>query len=183
MIFILYFIILFFQLMIFYKQWNRYNGKFNKLSFEIYIIILLTVTLLSRVGNVSNGEIYLELFHSYKMLLHCTKELFLNFFNLFKVGYRWIIPFFVEVSVGLFGNILLFVPFGFELSAIISLNHKNKWIIITLGLTASFLIEVIQSITKLGCFDVDDIFNNTLGCIIGICIVYITKKNSYNKSK
>lgn len=37
-------------------------------------------------------------------------------------------------------------------------------------------IEVIQYITKLGVFDVDDIIMNTLGGIIGYCIYYVAAK-------
>ncbi len=57
------------------------------------------------------------------------------------------------------GNILLFVPVGVLLPA--TTGWKRKTLIALCG--SSVLIELIQLITRQGCFDPDDIILNSLG--------------------
>ena len=69
------------------------------------------------------------------------------------------------VFANLFGNILIFVPFGFFLP----MGSRRRSF---LGTTwNSFLlslgVEVFQLFTKVGSFDVDDLLLNTLGGILG----------------
>ena len=68
-------------------------------------------------------------------------------------------------------NIVMFIPIGFTLSAVFKNNHK-----IILPLIVSFalslFIEVYQLLMKSGLFELDDLFNNTLGSFIGI-LLYI----------
>ena len=40
----------------------------------------------------------------------------------------------------------------------------------------SLLVETVQLITKVGCFDVDDLFLNTAGVMLGYLCYYISKK-------
>lgn len=70
-------------------------------------------------------------------------------------------------------NILLFVPIGLLLG--ISLNHKGVIRILFIGVEISFLIECCQLIFKKGIFEFDDMFHNTLGCLIGYLIYKIAK--------
>ncbi|MDK2808610.1 MAG: hypothetical protein PWP24_1347 [Clostridiales bacterium] len=63
-------------------------------------------------------------------------------------------------------NVIAFMPFGFILPAISPRNRK----LINIGLIGfelTFLIELIQLILKVGCFDVDDMLLNTIGAILG----------------
>ncbi len=74
------------------------------------------------------------------------------------------------------GNILIFVPFGF----LIPMSSKNKitrnfFIVTLLAIMFSGAIEVIQIITKVGAFDIDDIILNTAGAIIGYIVYAIAK--------
>ena len=55
-----------------------------------------------------------------------------------------------------FGNVFAFVPFGFFLPIV--------------GMLFSGLIETAQLLTRLGSFDVDDIFLNTIGVVMGYFI-------------
>ena len=66
-------------------------------------------------------------------------------------------------------NILVFVPFGFTLSSIF--KHRSR-LLIPLGISfsVSLLIEVSQLLLRSGLFEVDDLFNNTLGALIGIVL-------------
>ena len=65
-----------------------------------------------------------------------------------------------------FGNVLGFVPYGFILPVITG-KMRNSFFIILSGFVISLTIEVIQLITKVGCFDVDDMILNTLGAALG----------------
>lgn len=74
------------------------------------------------------------------------------------------------------GNMLIFVPFGF----LIPMSSKNKvtrnfFVVTLLAMMFSGAIEVVQILTKVGAFDIDDIILNTAGAIIGYVIFAIAK--------
>lgn len=79
----------------------------------------------------------------------------------------------------LLGNIIPFVPFGFLLPVV---SEKiNSFIkILFAGFGFLLFVEVFQFFTKLGSFDVDDIFLNMLGIFIGYLLIWfgITMRNS-----
>ena len=62
-------------------------------------------------------------------------------------------------------NILLFIPFGFLLPQTSSL--RSWWKVFLCGIGFSITIEIMQLITRLGCFDVDDVITNLVGTLIG----------------
>ena len=70
-----------------------------------------------------------------------------------------------RIRVDVINNIWLFIPFGTGLYAIF--RKKRVWIA-TLGL--SLAIELIQYFTGLGIAELDDLFGNTLGGVIGVGI-------------
>ena len=74
--------------------------------------------------------------------------------------------------INIFGNVLAFVPFGFLMPRLF--ERFNNWFWITLyALEFSFIVEVIQLIFKLGSFDVDDLFLNTVGGFVGYMSYYL----------
>lgn len=69
-------------------------------------------------------------------------------------------------------NIILFIPFGF----LVPLCLKCFRGLIRIGLLGFFVslaIEVVQYITCLGIFEYDDLFNNTIGTLIGYGMIVI----------
>ena len=66
-------------------------------------------------------------------------------------------------------NILIFLPFGFLFTLPFGESRRRFWVI-PLGALASLLVETLQFATQLGIFDVDDIFNNTLGTLCGFAL-------------
>ena len=72
----------------------------------------------------------------------------------------------------LFGNVAGFLPFGFMLP-VISGKMRSGWMIVLSGFGLSVAVEVIQLITKVGCFDVDDMILNTAGAAIGYLLFFI----------
>lgn len=71
------------------------------------------------------------------------------------------------------GNIVIFIPFGYLISEYI--KSKKIWQLLITSLITSISVEFIQ--LNIGrSFDVDDIFLNVLGTIIGYLIYKLFKK-------
>lgn len=68
--------------------------------------------------------------------------------------------------LNLAGNVIGFLPFGFFLP-ILSRRLRNGFVVTALGFGLSLLVESIQLVFKVGCFDVDDLILNTLGVLLG----------------
>lgn len=85
-----------------------------------------------------------------------------------KVGY-------FAAFLNLAGNVIGFVPFGFFLP-IISYRFRNVFLTGTLGFSLSLLVECVQLIGKVGCFDVDDLILNTLGAVVGYVIFLVCNR-------
>lgn len=75
----------------------------------------------------------------------------------------------VAVVSNLLGNVVGFIPFGLILP-IISRNARGFFFITFSGFTLSLGVETIQLISKVGCFDVDDLILNTMGAALGYLI-------------
>lgn len=73
---------------------------------------------------------------------------------------------FESFVVNILGNIFAFAPFGFLLPL---LNKRYRKLIITVFLSFLFslCIEAIQFVFRVGIFDVDDLFLNTVGGLLG----------------
>lgn len=110
-----------------------------------YLCFVLTITLIERVpGEAPHYE--LELFWSYKEVWNGRTGLFPE----------------------LFWNVVLFVPAGWFLS--VCLPKKRKWLSLLIGMMFSACIELTQLFTCRGWFEFDDIFNNSLGTLIGLLL-------------
>ena len=115
-----------------------------------YAIIVFGAVFLSRGGSYY-GVANLHLFNSYREAYHKME------ISLFR---------------NIILNILLFMPFGFLLP-IYSKKLRKIYKIVSIGFLVTLLIETIQYITKIGIFEIDDIFDNTMGVLIGYCIYMI----------
>ena len=73
--------------------------------------------------------------------------------------------------VNLFGNVLVFVPFGFFEP--MASKRRSFWGTVFDGMFLSMVVEVFQLVTKVGRFDVDDLILNTLGAVIGYLLFLI----------
>lgn len=71
-----------------------------------------------------------------------------------------------------FSKYLKLVPLGFFLPLLFT-KCKKFWVTYLSGFLFTLILELIQLITQRGIFELDDILNNTLGCIIGYGIVMI----------
>lgn len=67
------------------------------------------------------------------------------------------------------GNVVAFLPFGFFLPFVF--GRRNIFFeVLCLGILVSASVEVLQLLTRLGSFDVDDIFLNSVGAVLGYLI-------------
>jgi glycopeptide antibiotics resistance protein len=74
----------------------------------------------------------------------------------------------MNIFVNVFGNIVMFVPFGFM--GWIFLKFQNFKPLLISFLSFLLIVESLQYFTRLGFFDVDDVLLNTLGLWIGFRI-------------
>ncbi|SDN95792.1 VanZ family protein [Bacillus sp. OK048] len=116
--------------------------------FISYVIMVIGVTFLNRGQNYQDG-MDLSLFTSYREAWYSFSVRHWQFVYL---------------------NIFMFVPLGIFLPILHSRFQKAVW---TIGMAALFTlsIESVQLITGYGIFEVDDLFNNLLGAIIGYGII------------
>jgi len=108
-----------------------------------YIIIIFDVALLNR--GVYTRQVNLNLFSSYRRV-----------WGSFYAADRYHIIL----------NILMTVPLGLMLPVLHNKFHKVRWTIAA-GIIFVVIIEYIQLAANSGVFDVDDIFNNCMGILIG----------------
>ena len=73
----------------------------------------------------------------------------------------------------LFGNVIIFMPFGFFMPMASKYRSLFSTVFYSFGL--SLCVETFQLVTKVGSFDVDDMFLNTLGGIAGYICVCMAK--------
>ena len=78
---------------------------------------------------------------------------------------------FFAMFTNLFGNVIIFIPFGFFLP----MGSRQRSFIATAyySFVLSLCVEVFQLITKVGSFDVDDLLLNTIGGICGYILFAI----------
>ncbi len=79
-------------------------------------------------------------------------------------------------------NVALFVPLGVLLPLIAKVFHR-WYLTLAAGLGTTLFVEIVQYITARGLFDIDDIFNNVLGCMIGYELVMLYLTLTYKQEK
>ena len=79
------------------------------------------------------------------------------------------------VWVNLVGNVLAFLPFGLFVP-MIAPRLDMPLRVTLLSTEFSLIVELIQLVSKVGSFDVDDIILNTLGGILGYIIWIVSNR-------
>ena len=75
------------------------------------------------------------------------------------------------VFANLFGNILIFVPYGFFIS--IASTRRGFFQTLFYSFALSLGVEIFQLFARVGSFDVDDLLLNTLGGVLGYILFLI----------
>lgn len=128
-----------------------------------YLFLVFAMTGLSRAENFSNTIINLNFLSAY-----------------LNVWYSWsLTPLLLLIL-----NILMLFPLGFLLP-LISKKFDSVKNILLVAFTFTIFIELFQLITHRGIFELDDLFHNTIGSIIGYFIVkvFLELKDSKKVSK
>lgn len=79
------------------------------------------------------------------------------------------------VWMNLVGNVLAFIPFGLFVP-MIAPRLDTPLRVTLLSLEFSLAVELIQLVSKVGSFDVDDILLNTIGGILGYIIWIVSNR-------
>ena len=85
----------------------------------------------------------------------------------------------------LFGNVLIFMPFGFFMP--MASRYRSLFSTLFWSFGLSLGVETFQLVSKVGCFDVDDLLLNTIGGVSGYIVfavcAAIRRKHVYKKKK
>ena len=127
-----------------------FHEELLKLSFIIYILCLFYVVTFQDVGWSSHN--------------------FVPFKEIFR--YDFGSGLFYK---NIFGNMLLFVPYGIFIAKYVDL--KQPFVVLMISFITSLSIEVIQFLIG-RVFDVDDIILNVAGCLLGYALFRLFQKFS-----
>lgn len=140
-----------------YKKRKRIRGL-GKVLFVLYILFIIYFLIFSewygREGVMEEYHYNLVLFKEIKRFWEYREQL-----GMFAV------------FTNLFGNILIFVPFGFFMPMASKYRSLFSTLFYSFGL--SLCVETFQLFSKVGSFDVDDLLLNTIGGVTGHVIFVI----------
>ncbi len=133
-----------------------FNGKKEASLYKLilfvvlvgYLFLVFAITVLSREDNFSNNIINLNFLSSY-----------------LDIWYSWSLTSLLLLIL----NILMLAPLGFLLP-FISKRFDSLKNILLVAFTFTIFIELFQLITHRGIFELDDLFHNTIGSMIGYFI-------------
>lgn len=138
------------------------------IKFGSFVLLILYIAVLIYVCFLSEdyGRDVVTSYYRYNLVPFKEITRFYIYRNV--VGFR-------AFLANLFGNVLAFMPFGFFMP--ILRPKLRKWYCM-FGMTflLSLTIEIIQLLTRVGSFDVDDLILNTAGGITGYLLFYIMNK-------
>ncbi|MCI8639990.1 MAG: VanZ family protein [Coprococcus sp.] len=140
------------------KAKNRKRFRvLGKILFVLYIAFLLYFLIFSDwYGRAGEFEEY-----RYNLVLFQEIERFWTY----REQLGWV------SYANLFGNVLIFVPFGFFMP--MASRYRSFFLTLFYSFGLSFLVESFQFVTKVGSFDVDDLLLNTLGGVAGYILFVI----------
>ena len=130
----------------------------GKILFVLYIIFIIYFLLFSdwygRTGQMQEYHYNLVLFKEIKRFWYYRDQvgMFATFTNLF-------------------GNVVIFIPFGFFMP--MASRYRSFFLTLFYSFGVSFFVECFQLVTRVGSFDVDDMLLNTLGGVIGYIVFAI----------
>jgi glycopeptide antibiotics resistance protein len=82
----------------------------------------------------------------------------------------------IKLWIFALGNLLAFIPFGILVPMTFEKLFKTYFKFITLFVIFILCLELIQMVTYLGSFDIEDIIVNTMGATIGFCSYRVSER-------
>ena len=159
-----------------YKQ-SRSFRKITFLVFIVYGLILVKLVLFKRAPS----------YYKQHFTVNYSKKMVQN--NLKTANY---VPFATimlfaksrlqtrDIVANILGNIVGFIPLGI-LVPILFRRFNTPRKLIGLGFVLSLFFEIVQLLTVLGNFDVDDLMLNTFGASIGFFIFWLERTYAMRK--
>lgn len=134
-----------------------------RVVFYLYIVFMIYILFFipSRIGTYNNIN----------LIPFNTIIRYFKYFHLFTFS-NWFL--------NIFGNIIIFIPFGIILP-IIRPYFNKLWKVLIITLIVTMAVEVIQHLTLVGELDVDDIILNTAGATMGYILLNLTFKLTSRK--
>ena len=142
---------------------NKLGTKFRFIGMIFFIIYLLVLCYFLFFAEAFGRGISLEA-HGYNTTPFVEIRRYIDNFD--KLG--------MITVINLGGNVLAFMPFGF-FRPIIGRRKNSFFRTLFQGCLFSCMVEVIQLLTNVGSFDVDDIILNTFGVFLGYIIFILCK--------
>lgn len=127
------------------------HGVLIKVCFACYLVALVYFLLFAERGYSISG---------YNVTPFAEIKRYIRYHD--TLGFKLVI-------LNLGGNILGFLPFGYLLPGM-QRCFRNFLLTVFCCFLFSFLIEGIQMIAQVGCFDVDDMILNTFGGALGYLV-------------
>lgn len=152
----------------------------------VAIIVLGVVSVFCLYG-ISNGwrKVARIVLCVYVIILYCSTVIFRETNEEIKVELQPLKKFTEIMEEGdhyanpeLIMNVIVFVFLGLLLS--MAFDRMKWWCLLMVGIVISLSIETMQLIFQRGTVETDDVILNSLGCLIGIAMVYITKKMTHS---
>lgn len=143
--------------------------------FALYIIFLILIVLLKFDGS------FTRITTLHQSIVENEKD---GIRNINLTFFKSISPFLKNIAEpyafkNIIGNIIVFIPLGFFVSKI---WFKNIFIKTSLMCILTILIiEFVQLVFKIGIFDVDDIFLNFIGCLVGYFVNFLLSCKGVDK--
>lgn len=147
--------------------YNKYIKMLIIILFVIYILFLCYIFFF-RNSNFASRQLVSYNFIPFKSIAEYIIRYHRMNFNIWFLN--------------LFGNILVFVPFGF-FAPYLFRKLNNKLTVFTTILLASISVELLQILLKTGTFDVDDIFLNILGGLLGYSLLFLVMSRVQQQTK
>lgn len=125
--------------------------------FIIYLVMMVYFLFFSeQMGRIPGNQ------YRYNLVPFAEIRRYLNYRS--KIGNY-------HVLLNLLGNVVCFIPFGFVIPILTKKQTALRMLL--LGMSASVLVELLQLVSMLGTFDVDDIILNTFGVLIGYVLFVV----------
>ncbi|MBN8190580.1 VanZ family protein [Bacillus sp. NTK074B] len=139
------------------------NKTFLFLLLSVYIFSILFLSLFGVTGSLHFIKVY-DVSNNF-IPFHTLSDYIFNFNK-----YNFDTWFF-----NTFGLIIVFIPIGFIFPFLVK-QSRSYFGVVLISLLISSAFETIQSLTKYGVFDVDDILLSIVGGCLGL-MFFIKKKN------
>lgn len=137
--------------------------KIIRTVFILYILFVLYKLLLGNQRIFEQGMILANRHAFNNIIPFKSIMLYIKYFSYFSLA-NWLL--------NIFGNILIFIPFGVLFP--VSTKTRSPFLnCLFSGFLLSGTIEVIQLVTALGIFDIDDTILNLTGVVVGYVVYKI----------